>query len=87
MTWGRAIHFETPVDSGREPAAQALVGADDIGYWCEEDRVIIAFGATPISRPGERRLPTPCNIWAKALDDTSPLQSVVPGEKVVVSPL
>ena len=87
VTWGRAIHFEIPVETGHERGARVLAEPGDVGFWCEEDRVIIVFGATPISRPGELRLPRPCNIWAKVLDDTSPLQTVVPGEKVAVTPL
>lgn len=47
--------------------------------------VLIAFGRTPISRPGEMRLPGPCNVWAKALDDVTPLKDVASGEKVSVT--
>lgn len=84
-TWGSAIHFETPVETGRERAARSLAKPGEIYFWSEEDRVLIAFGPTPISRSGESRLPSPCNVWAKALDDLAPLKDVVPGEKVVMT--
>lgn len=84
--WGQSIHFETPVESGRERGAKAVAEPGDICFWVEDDRIIIAFGRTPISRPGELRLPRPCNLWARALDDVRVLKAVRPGEKVSVTP-
>lgn len=85
-TWGQAIHFETHVESGRERTARALAQPGEIYFWVEEDRVVIVFGKTPISRPGEMRLPRPCNPWATALDDLGVLKGVRPGEKVSLTP-
>lgn len=84
-TWGQSINFETPVETGRDHTARQLASIGDICFWVEDDRVLIAFGPTPISRPGEIRLPRPCNIWAKALDDVTPLKDVASGEKVSVT--
>jgi hypothetical protein len=84
-TWGQAIHFETPVETGRERGARMLAKAGDICFWVEEDRVLVVFGPTPISRPGEMRLPSPCNVWANAIDDVTLLNRVAPGEKVSVT--
>lgn len=84
--WGQALHFETPVESGRERGARMLSEPGDIYFWVEDDRILIAFGRTPISRPGEMRLPRPCNLWARALDDVGVLKAVRPGEKVSVTP-
>jgi hypothetical protein len=83
--WGQAIHFETPLASGRERGARQLATLGDIYFWVEDDRIIIVFGKTPISRPGELRLPRPCNLWARALDDVGVLKAVRPGEKVSVT--
>ena len=83
--WGQAIHFATPVESGRERNARQLATLGDIYFWVEDDRVVIVFGPTPISRPGELRLPRPCNLWARALDDVRVLKAVRPGEKVSVT--
>jgi len=85
QTWGEAIHFETHVEYGREPTARTLVEPGDICFWVEDDRIIIAFGRTPVSRPNEYRLPRPCNLWARALDDVRVLKAVRPGEKVSVT--
>ncbi len=84
-TWGDAIHFETHVESGREHNARMLVEPGEICFWVEDDRIIIAFGRTPISRPNECRLPRPCNLWARALDDVRVLKAARPGEKVSVT--
>lgn len=83
-TWGHAVHFETHVETGRETGAKASVKPGQIVYWSEQDRVLIAFGETPISAAGEIRLPCPCNIWAMALDDVAALAVVQPGERVAV---
>lgn len=84
-TWGQAVHFETPVETGRERGAKANVKAGEICYWSEDDRVLIAFGATPISGAAGLRLPAPCNVWAQALDDVGVLEAVRPGEKVIMT--
>ena len=84
-TWGRgAIHFETHAETGRERGARWNVAPGEIAYWVEQDRVIIGFAPTPISRPGEIRLPSPCNIWATALDDVAQLATLQPGQKIAI---
>jgi len=82
--WGDAVHFEIPVPSGRERNARTLGEPGLIYFWSHEERLVIPFGKTPISRPGEVRLPAPCNIVARSLVDTSLLKCVSPGEKVSV---
>ncbi|MCP4780603.1 MAG: hypothetical protein GY877_07585 [Hyphomicrobium sp.] len=84
-TWGEAIHFETHVESGREPTARTVVTPGDICFWVDDDRIIIVFGRTLISRLNECRLPRPCNLWARALDDVRVLKVVRPGEKMSVT--
>lgn len=83
-TWGEALHFETAAETGREAGARAVVRKGEIAFWSEDDRIIIAWGLTPLSRPGELRLPVPCNVWAIALDDAGALAAVAPGERVAV---
>lgn len=84
-TWGQAIHFETPIETGRERGARLIGDVGDVYFWSDDDRILIVFGPTPISKPGEIRLPRPCNVWAKALDDVRVLKVVQPGEKVSVT--
>jgi len=83
-TWGETIHFETSVPTGRDRTARINARPGDICFWTNDNRVIIAFGPSPISRPGEIRLPTLCNVFAKAIDDAGVLKIVTPGEKVSV---
>jgi uncharacterized protein len=83
-TWGAAVTFEVPVETGREKTAKTVADPGDICFWTEDDRIVIAYGRTPISKAGEARLPKPCNVWARALDDATLLKSVTPGEKVSV---
>lgn len=84
VPWGQSIHFETTIETGRDPAAKQNVKAGDIVYWVEDDRIIIGWGMTPISKAGEIRMPSPVNIFARALDDVSALAAVRPGERVSV---
>lgn len=83
-TWGQALHFKTHVETGREAKPQRRVKPGQIAFWVEDDRVIIGFGETPLSKPGEIFLPAPANIWAEALDDVRAFASVRPGERVAV---
>lgn len=81
-TWGAAIHFELPIESGREPAPTQKAALGTLYFWSDEHRVILAFGATPLSRDGEMRLPVPSNAWATTDADLTRLSKVKPGEKV-----
>ncbi|MDO9384161.1 MAG: cyclophilin-like fold protein [Hyphomicrobiaceae bacterium] len=83
-TWGQAIHFEVPVESGRERGATLKAERGTLYFWSDEHRVILAFGATPLARDGEMRLPVPCNAWAATETDLSILAAVTPGAKVSV---
>jgi hypothetical protein len=80
--FGSAIQFEVPVESGRERGAKILATLGELYFWSEEDRVVLVFGPTPISRPGEIRLQAPCNVWARTSEDLSPLKKIGPGEKI-----
>ncbi len=82
--WGQSIHFETTIETGRDPNARQNIKAGDIVYWVEDDRIILAWGMTPISKQGEIRMPSPVNIFARAIDDVSALAAVRPGDRVSV---
>jgi hypothetical protein len=81
-TWGDSIHFDTPLKTGRDRTARLNVAPGDVCFWAEDERVVLAWGPTPISRPGEVRLMAPSNLWAETLDDPACLSDVTPGEKV-----
>ncbi len=80
--WGECLHFRLPIGTGRERGARLNAQLGEVYYWMEEDRVLIPFGPTPISRDTEIRLPRPCNPWAEVVGDVTRLRAVVPSAKV-----
>jgi hypothetical protein len=82
--WGHEFYFPAPVSSVCEPEAREVVSAGEIAFWPDGNAISIGFGPTPVSRKGEIRMASPCNIWAMALDDVSSLKSVHAGEEVSV---
>ena len=84
-TWGDEVYFDSGVDMPREKDARALINAGEIAYWPDGSAIAIGFGPTPISGPGEIRLASPCNIWAKAIGDVRNLKSVRGGSRVRIS--
>jgi uncharacterized protein len=82
--WGNEVSFAAPVSSDCEPEARDVVRAGEIAFWPDGNAIAIGFGPTPVSKKGEIRMASRCNIWAMALDDVSSLKSVHAGEDVSV---
>ena len=85
MTWGEEVYFDVPVDMPREKDARAVVTPGEVALWPDGPCIALGYGRTPISKEGECRLASPCNIFGKLLGDAKSLAKVKAGAKVVVS--
>ncbi|MBU1213292.1 MAG: hypothetical protein KJ587_18805 [Alphaproteobacteria bacterium] len=84
QTWGEEIYFTVAIDSAEEPGARDVMDLGDIAFWPGGNAIVIGFGRTPVSRGDEIRLVSPCNVWARAIDDVRAFAAVRSGDDVAV---
>src|SRR5215469_3330973 len=85
LTWGEEVYFDVPVTVACEQQARDVVTPGEIAYWPDGPATAIGSGRTPISRSGETRLASPCNVFARVLGDVKVLKSIKAGTRVQVT--
>lgn len=83
--WGRLVALETPLEAYRELGAVQIAKLGQILWAPEDDKILIPYGLTPISRGAEIRLEEPSNIWAEALGDVQMLREVHDGALLTIA--
>jgi len=83
-TWGEEVYFSIPVKTELESDAAQVVEAGTVCYWVEGNALALPYGPTPVSRGGECRLVTKCNMVGNIEGDPRRLKTVRNGESVTV---
>jgi len=83
-TWGDEVYFELPVKLALESDAQQVVEPGTVCFWVEGSALALPFGPTPISKGGESRLASRCNVLGKIEGDPRELKKVKAGSAIRV---
>ncbi|MFJ4190347.1 cyclophilin-like fold protein [Kitasatospora sp. NPDC089509] len=84
VTWGEEVYFGTPVSVPRESTARQVVEPGTVAFWTDGDSLALPYGPTPVSRAGECRLASPCNVLGLLDGDPRVLRTVRPGDPIRV---
>ncbi|GAA2817203.1 cyclophilin-like fold protein [Kitasatospora paracochleata] len=83
-TWGDEVYFDTAVSVAREADAAQVVEPGTVAFWTDGDSLALPYGPTPISRDGECRLASACNILGVLDQDPQVLRTVRSGDSIRV---
>ncbi|MCP3818072.1 cyclophilin-like fold protein [Streptomyces sp. A3M-1-3] len=83
-TWGEEVYFDTRLTAALEPDAQQVVDPGTVAFWTDGDALALPYGPTPISRGGECRLASPCNLLGRIDGDPRVLATVREGDPIRV---
>ncbi|GAA2739084.1 cyclophilin-like fold protein [Kitasatospora cinereorecta] len=83
-TWGDEVYFDTAVSVAREADAEQVVEPGTVAFWTDGDSLALPYGPTPISRDGECRLASACNILGVLDQDPQVLRTVRSGDSIRV---
>jgi hypothetical protein len=86
-TWGEEVYFDTGVSVALEPDARQVVEPGTVAFWTDGDALALPYGPTPISRGGEGRLASPCNLLGSVDGDPRLLATVRDGDPIRVEAL
>lgn len=84
-TWGDEVYFSVPVAARIEPDAKQVVEPGSVCFWVDGSALALPFGPTPVSKGGECRLATACNLLGKITGDSGRLRSVHDGDEICVA--
>jgi hypothetical protein len=84
-TWGEEVYFATPVSAKLESSAKQVVPPGTVCFWVDGGALALPYGATPISKHGESRLVTRCNVLGQVVGDARALASVRAGDSIRVA--
>jgi hypothetical protein len=83
--WGRMVELDTPLETYREPGAVQIAELGQILWSPEEEKILIPYGVTPLSKHDEIRLRSPSNVWAHVIGDVQLLRDVHDGALVTIA--
>jgi uncharacterized protein len=84
-TWGDEVYLSARLPLRTEDNARQVVEPGTVCYWVEGASIALPFGPTPISKAGESRLVSPCNVLGRLEDDPRALSRVRRGHLLTVS--
>ena len=84
-TWGDEVYFEVPLTAVLESDAQQVVEPGTVCFWVQGSSLALPFGPTPLSKGGECRLVTRCNVVGKIEGEPRQLKKVKQGMTIRVA--